>query len=131
MKLGKQALKGEHRNLLIERRNATVLSSVDFEEAMIGKMPNEKRWDYFVEASTLPSALHAVEVHEFDKQALVGKKNGTLRLLDEYCPSARDEIKSWNVALKGEAPRSDNVNRFFADTKIRVGRQVQIAGLPV
>jgi len=127
---GKQALKGEHRALLLESSDARVLRSVDFEAAAAGLLVEQKRWDYLMETSRgSAEALHAVEVHEFDQSALREKKAGTLAILKARSPGTANHIRSWQVLVKGALPRQDIVARFKADARIEVGRQLTISKL--
>jgi hypothetical protein len=127
---GKQALKGEHRELLLETGEARVLKSVDFEAAAAGLLMKHKRWDYLIETlARAAEALHAVEVHEFDQSALRDKKAGTVAVLEAHSPGTADHIRSWQVIVKGALPRQDIIARFKADAQIEVGRRLTISKL--
>lgn len=127
---GKQALKREHRALLLESREARVLKSVDFEAAAAGRLVQRKRWDYLIETPRAAhAAMHAVEVHEFDQSVLREKKSGTLAILEAHSPGTAQHIRSWHVLVKGALPRLDLIARFKADARIEVGRQLKISKL--
>lgn len=124
---GKQAVKGEHRDLLIESRSRRVLSTIDFEAALSNVDPTLKRIDYFFESSGSPSRCHALEVHPFKPSELMDKKRDTLLLLADHCPEAVSQIASWQVLVKGAMPRVDIAARFRADSKINIaGRNLRI-----
>ena len=123
---GKAALKGEHRPLIKEGKRCKVASSMDFEAAVDGLLPQQRRWDHLLECSAMPDSLVAVEVHAFDVSALVAKKAGTLAILRQECPDAIPAISSWHVVAKGSVPRADLLSRFYADTRITVGRVLDL-----
>ena len=130
-KTGKQAIKNEHRELIIETRQAKVGLSVDFEAAaaQAGASRLLKRWDYVLETRNDAASLHAVEVHEFDRSVLKQKKAGTLEILRNRCPATALQVKSWHVILKGALPRQDMLARFRVDSGISLGRELHITKL--
>lgn len=130
VKPGKQAVKGEHRDLLVESARARVSASLDFEAALDNVDLEAKRFDYVLAVADHSAACHAVEVHAFRPTELMDKKRGTLHLLSLHCPNAVGAIKSWQVVLKGTAPRADLAARFQAESKILIaGRNLSIAKL--
>jgi len=128
-KAGKQAIKAEHRDLIIEKRGAQVTQSVDFEKAVEGVMQNHKRWDYFIEASCAPESIHAVEVHQYKVSELKEKQQGTVAILDAHSPGTSATIKSWHVLVKGSLPPRDQMARLKADSRIQLHRSLEIASL--
>lgn len=127
---GKQSIKGEHRNLLIETRASRVSASMDFEAALANVDLDCKRFDYFIATSHEPERCHAVEVHAFKPTELVEKKHGTVELLGRHCPASVAQVASWQVLVKGEMPRADLAARFQADNRIRIaGRTLDIVKL--
>lgn len=129
IKPGKQAIKREHRDLLLETRAVKVTKSLDFDRALADQELEHKRWDYFVEASSQVGRSHAVEVHAFERSVLVQKKKGTVALLQNRCPRAVTEIASWTVLIKGDLPRQDLIARFRADSGIRLDRKLHVSKL--
>lgn len=124
---GKQAIKGEHRPLLVESKVARVSSSMDFESALSNIDLDCKRFDYFIELNIAVNHCHALEIHAFNRSDLVEKKRGTVELLSRHCPEAGVEISSWHVLVKGSMPRADIAARFQADNKIFLaGRSLDI-----
>lgn len=124
---GKQAIKGEHRDLMIETEKARVLASLDFEATMANRDLDCKRFDYFIEISRPAGRCHAVEVHAFKPAELMEKKRGTLTLLARHCPQASTQIASWQVLVKGAMPRRDLIARLRADSRITTaGRSLLI-----
>ncbi|HEY1091760.1 MAG TPA: hypothetical protein VGE56_03685 [Rhodocyclaceae bacterium] len=130
-KPGKQALKNEHRELIVETKRAKVSISVNFEDAAdhVGASRELKRWDYLFETLADSQTLHAVEVHEFDRSVLRKKQIDTLAILERHCPATASELKSWHVILKGSLPRQDILGRFSADSGMKLGRSLHIAKL--
>lgn len=127
LRQGKQSIKGEHRDLLIETDEARVLASLDFEAAMANRDLDCKRFDYFIETSRTKGRCHAVEVHAFKPAELMAKKRGTLNLLARHCPQASTEVASWQVLVKGAIPRRDLTARLRADSNITTaGRNLLI-----
>lgn len=127
---GKQAIKGEHRSLLVETRTCRVLSSLDFEAALTDVDLDCKRFDYFIAVSKKPDRSHAVEVHAFRPAELVDKKQGTVELVGRHCPESVAQIASWQVLVKGAMPRADLAARFRAESKIHItGRSLEIQKL--
>lgn len=123
---GKQAIKGEHRALILEDKKSKVSATIDFEAAVEGIHADRKRWDYFLELESNPAAMHGVEIHKFDRSSLHSKKVDTLAILADLCAPAVMEIRSWTVIVKGNLPRQDLVARFSADTKIKVRRSLSL-----
>ena len=124
---GKQAIKGEHRPLLVESKAARVSSSMDFESALENIDLDCKRFDYFIESNVAANRCHALEVHAFNRSDLIEKKRGTVALLNRHCPDATAEISSWRVLIKGSMPRADIAARFQADTRILLaGRTIDV-----
>lgn len=127
---GKQALDGGHSNDLVETKVARVAKSLNFEAAVQGVRPELRRWDYFIEASHRPNVAHAVEMHNYEPRELKQKRDGTISILRDCCEGALTEIASWQVIIKGEAPRADIAARFRAETRINIaGRKLQISKL--
>lgn len=126
LKQGKQAIKGEHRDLLVEAARAKVISSLDFEAAVADEDLDCKRFDYFIESSRRSGYCHAIEVHAFKPSELAQKKQGTLTLLARHCPAASAQVASWHVLVKGELPRQDLVAKFRADTRIYPSRHLKL-----
>lgn len=124
---GKQAIKGEHRPLLVESKAARVSSSMDFESALSNIDLDCKRFDYFIESNIAMDHCHALEIHAFSASYLIEKKLGTVKLLNRHCPEARVQISSWQVLIKGSMPRADIAARFQADSRIILsGRNLDI-----
>lgn len=129
VKVGKQALKAEHRPLLLETKAAKVARSVDFEKAVEGQMREYKRWDYFIETSAQSDVIHGVEVHQCKWEELRQKRDDTVAILNALCPGTSAKIKTWQVLVKGELPRRDHLARFKADTRIELCRNLEISKL--
>ncbi len=129
IKSGKQALKAEHRALMIESRQRKVAFSLDFDAAMTDQYLMHKRWDYFLQTSLSGDDVHAVEIHAYRPTELLGKKNGTLAILGLVCPEGAEAIKSWTALVLGNAPRPDIAARFTAETRIRIARRLTLKDL--
>jgi len=129
IKPGKQAIKNEHRDRFVETPAVTVKASLNFDAATPRELKQHKQWDYFIEVSHQADTMHAVEVHAFEASALISKREGTRQILRARCPEAADAIRSWNVILRGET-RSDILNRFSAETKIKFHRNLLLSKLP-
>lgn len=124
---GKQAIKREHRPLLVESRAVRVSSSMDFESALENLDLDCKRFDYFIASNIAVNQCHALEIHAFNPSDLIEKKRGTVELLNRHCPDAKAEISSWWVLIKGAMPRADIAARFQADSKIVLaGRNLEL-----
>lgn len=120
---GKQGIEHTHRSKFIENRKNKCTFSIDFDKASteLKLIPKNKRWDYFIETSKYPNKYLAVEVHAYNERELREKKEGTCKIINQYCPGATHNIKSWHVIVKGEI-RNDMMARFKADTKIQIHR---------
>jgi hypothetical protein len=121
---GKQALKNEHRVLLVESRAIKATHSLDFDHTLKNKHLQHKRWDYMIQTSS--QQIVAFEVHKYDKSALIEKKRGTLAILNTEFPGESPIINSWHVAVLGPLPRQDILARFRAETRINIQRQLDL-----
>ncbi|MDO4768782.1 MAG: hypothetical protein Q4A11_00210 [Brachymonas sp.] len=130
IKVGKQAIKNEHKKRILEGKhgNHKCLQSMDFDACTtaLKLMPKEQRWDYFIETGANAGKILAVEVHPFKQSELMGKRKGTLTILQKHCPGAMAAICGWHVIVTSDI-RSDMAKHFAAETKIHLHRQLDLS----
>ena len=122
---GKQALKKEHRALVLESKQHKVVQSLDFDACLKNLHLEHKRWDYMVEIHA--SKTLAFEVNAYDPKGLLDKKNGTLAILQSEFAQSPPKVDAWHVAVLVALPRQDLLARFRAETQIHIQRQLDLS----
>lgn len=127
---GKQALEGQHRELVKEERGIKCHKSLNFDLICkkLKQLPEKRRWDYLISTNKKPETIIAVEVHNFRVSDLISKKQGTIDILKKHAPLSVKNIQHWRVIVKGDL-RNDLKARFEAETKIKLCRQLSLSEL--
>ena len=112
--VGKQALKGEHRGLLVEEKpkQARVTDSIDLDAYHHGTAPQGCRWDYLVGIGGTQAFVIAVEVHPArvnQVPVMIEKKKAAERLLKQEC--GRSPVSGlWHWLASGSVDMSSAGN---------------------
>lgn len=122
---GKQAIKGEHRELLVEadRTAARITDSLDLDVYRQDAAPSEHRWDYLVGvAGHAATCVVAVEVHparEDQVTRMIEKAKAARRVLRAECQADPvDGLWHWLASKNVDCSRAGSAERRLKEAGI-------------